>query len=147
MINGNAPSIKNAIILFIISIILVFVSIFAYKTTKDKIKNCIYSIEAEVLDLKESIERNEDGMAETYTPVFSYTYEGTEYETELDSSSSNYFYKYPIGSTHTIKIDPNNPKQIYIPSFLGDHAYFIPIIVCIFFIIAGIYQIVLLKKY
>lgn len=84
-------------------------------------KLCTESVTATVIDSIQSDparnrhRSNIDKHKYTYTPVYSYTYNGREYSVE--SSNSTRPAKYDVGDKALIMVNPENPAEIYEPEF------------------------------
>ncbi len=105
----------------IIAIILLGVSIW-YSYTSYQFYSTGIKVEGAVVRLEES---NSDGSS-TYSPVFSYTFEGQQYEYE--SVNSSYPPTNQVGDVETLLIDPNNPARARQNSF--GELWLLPCILC-----------------
>lgn len=85
-----------------------------------------YSSGIEVQGTVVRLESSTSDGSTTYSPVFSYTYEGQEYEYE--SVNSSYPPANEVGDVETLLVNPNNPSKARQNSFW--ELWLLPIILC-----------------
>lgn len=85
--------------------------VFVLKPLKNK-RKCTVEVRATIEDVEESnVKVNGEPM---YDPICKYYYRGMEYTSKISMNVRKY--EIPVGNNITIKINPSDPKQIYIPA-------------------------------
>ena len=80
----------------------------------NKKKRCTEEVSAVVIENRTvRSTSNNHGRSVTYSPVFRYTYNGNEYETQTGYSSSPAVFS--VGEKTTLFVDPDSPSAIYCP--------------------------------
>lgn len=80
----------------------------------NKKKRCTEEVSAVVIENRTvRSTSNNHGRSVTYSPVFHYTYNGNEYETQTGYSSSPAVFS--VGEKTTLFVDPDSPSTIYCP--------------------------------
>ena len=103
---------------------------------KLKDKKCTETVIAEVVEnLTEHDRHSHSGSSVLYRPVFAFTYKGENYRIESNTSANPP--AFDIGEEVKLKIDPDDPSNIYAPA---DKTY--ALIGIIFLFISGIFLIV-----
>ena len=86
------------------------------------------------------------GHSVTYSPVFRYTYNGKEYETQTGYSSSPAVFS--VGEKTTLFVDPDSPSSIYCPRLkVGKILSIVFGIIGAFFIIVPVIVNIALRKH
>ena len=134
---------KQLLIGMLVGVIFVVVGIFATKDTRDHKKYCTEKVSATVVNYLENI--SADASDILYTPVFSFEYNGQTYTATTGGYGSNYREKFPIGSNYQIKINPNNPKMIYIQSIINDNMGYAFMVLGILIFIYGLVSLITKK--
>jgi len=99
--------------------IFIVVGIFLVKSYNHKKEICTVKAEATVIEnrkiktTRRSGKNHRKKTSTGYAPVYSYKYEGTEYT--LKSSTSTNPPLFDVGETVEIYINPDNPKEIFVP--------------------------------
>ena len=110
-------------------IIFVVIGFLANRNINEHKKYCTEEVSATVVNYLENIENTVSDDSDTriyetditYTPVFSYEYNGNTYTATAGNYGKNYREKFPLSSTYNIKINPNDPEMIYIKDIVGDN--------------------------
>lgn len=112
----SSKTILNIITLGLVLFGLIFFIVGAVlgAVENNKKKRCTEEVAAVVIENRtvRSTSRNH-GQSITYSPVFRYTYNGTDYETQTGYSSSPAVFS--VGEKTTLFVDPDSPKTIYCP--------------------------------
>lgn len=111
--------------LFILAGVISFISIPLSK--RRKLARCTMQIQAKCIGFL-----NQRSFS---NPIFSYSYEGSEYTTKANSYTN--MDTAQIDSNYDIYINPNNPEEIYFPS--SNHNFFTTIFGFIFVIIGVVF--------
>lgn len=120
----------------IIGIVFICVAIFKVMYVK---KHMTYEIEAEVISIQSHMSRDSDGHSHrVYAPVWRYLFNGQTYtkQNPISYGSKNKFHK---GDVKTLRINPDNPTQIY----AGPMEFMLYFILGISFTVCGIFAIVM----
>ncbi|MCR5600060.1 MAG: DUF3592 domain-containing protein [Ruminococcus sp.] len=118
----------KTIVLMIIIMIATFCGGIMFMKHDSKLKKeCTYQVTATVTDIKESSSSDSD----TYTPVYTFEYEGKEYTVSSNVYSSNL--KVQRGEDVQIYINPSNPNTFYSPKDASGKVFEI-----VLFIISGV---------
>ncbi len=131
----NNPKIVG-IAFIIFSVIFGIIGILVMMLPKFKSQKCTETVFAEVVEnLTEHDRHSHTGSSVLYRPVFAFTYKGENYHIESNTSANPP--AFDIGEKVKLKIDPDDPSNIYAPA---DRTYgFIGII---FLFISGIFLII-----
>ena len=113
-VNGTNKNVSSA---FVIGIVMAFfiliggifggIGIAIGKSTEKTKAQCTVSVEADVINYK----YNSDGLS---TPIYSYIYEGVNYQYSANSYSNHP--PYSVGEKADIMIDPDSPQKAFVPS-------------------------------
>ncbi|MBR3103352.1 MAG: DUF3592 domain-containing protein [Lachnospiraceae bacterium] len=101
----------TAIIMVVVGVICLIVSAVFNNDLKKHRENCSETVIAQIVD--EKTRKNSDGYKE-YTPVFSYEYNGKRYESYINIYDQIFGIKYLKGLRENIKINPDDPEEIYL---------------------------------
>ena len=142
------------VFIIIFSIIFILIGSFSFMLPKIKSNTCTESVNAQVIEnivvknrhkkIKHHKKTSYSTTSTTYRPVFSFTYNGTEYKVESKTSSNPPAFQ--KGEIVELKID--NPENFYAPSDKTTKIIGIVFtgIGAVFFITGIIFEIIAIKK-
>lgn len=76
-------------------------------------KRCSEKVTAVITENREVLSKSDNHISRTYSPVFRYTYNGTEYTQNTGYSSNPPVFE--VGDNTEIFVDPSDPNKIYVP--------------------------------
>lgn len=140
-VNGTNKNVSSA---FVIGIVMAFfiliggifggIGIAIGKSSEKTKAQCTVSVEADVINYK----YNSDGLS---TPIYSYIYEGVNYQYSANSYSNHP--PYSVGEKAELMIDPDSPQKAFVPAD-KTNTFIATIFKCIGFGFVGIGVIVII---
>ncbi|ADU23587.1 MULTISPECIES: DUF3592 domain-containing protein [Ruminococcus] len=113
-VNGTSRNVSSAFVISLVMAIFILiggifstVGIIIGKSIEKTKARCTVPIEAYVISYK----YNEDGLT---SPVYSYKFEGADYEFSTNSYSNHP--PYNVGDNAEIMIDPDSPNKAFVPA-------------------------------
>ena len=134
-------------IILIVAIVFIIVGKVVLGAEESKSERCTEVVNATVIDFAESTSTDDDGDETiTYTPVFSYEYNNKEYESHMNTYSSDADDKFEYNKDYTIRINPSNPEEIYVEEMAAVAKLLGTIFKIIGWVLLGIMVLALLTK-
>lgn len=96
----------------IIGIVFIIVGVSLYIRNDRLVKNCTEEVEATVVDMKQELSTDDNGLNYMYYPIIEYVVDGNTIRATMDSGSSTP--KYDLNEKITILYNPNKVKEFIV---------------------------------